>query len=227
MRPLSADILEKIVTASREGVTGQVAKGMYKHLVAEKRWIKRKRGILASLSDCTVFFRAESGSVLWKQEMLGKKKLSKSLKMSFFPSSTIMRGSLFQMKTSEWLSVNQGVGCTCDSLDPWTSSGQDHYTHGHGSFAHWWTKWGLSIYKTPVQPLSPPVVTSGPTKDTSEPLPLINTDLRGSTLVPPDPELPASGCPPVALPLAPPLSVQMAPSGPLPALPSASPEGGS
>ena len=40
------------------------------------------------------------------------------------------------MSTSEWLFVNQGAGCTCDSLDPWTPPGQDPDIRGHVSFAH-------------------------------------------------------------------------------------------
>lgn len=62
------------------------------------------------------------------------------------------------------------------------------------------------------------MVPSAPTKDTSEPPPLRNTDLRGPTLVPPDPGPAASGPPPVA----PPLSALTVPSSlslPCPLLP--------
>lgn len=71
---------------------------------------------------------------------------------------------------------------------------------------------------TPVRPQSLPVVPSAPTKDTSEPLPLTNTDLRGPTLVYPDPGPPASGHPPIAPSLPSPLSADGAFIPPDPAL---------
>lgn len=43
MRPLSANVLERIVTGSQEGVPGQVARRMSKHLAAEKRLESREK----------------------------------------------------------------------------------------------------------------------------------------------------------------------------------------
>lgn len=45
MRPLSANVLERIVTGSQEGVPGQVARRMSKHLAAEKRLESREKEI--------------------------------------------------------------------------------------------------------------------------------------------------------------------------------------
>ena len=74
----------------------------------------------------------------------------------------------------------------------------------------------ISIYKIPVQPHARRWCLQPLPKTLVNPHPFTNTDLRGPTLVPPDPGSPASGCPPVALPL----SVLMVPSCPLPPIPA-------
>lgn len=71
-------------------MTGQVAGRTASGCL--KRDIMGERGLLTCLSDCTIFFRAESGSCSLAMGGIKKKKLCKSMKMSFSPSSTTMRG---------------------------------------------------------------------------------------------------------------------------------------
>lgn len=86
---------------------------------AEKRWVKRKRGLLACLLDC-FFFRA--GSVLWTWEVLRKKG---AVQVLFPLSSTIIRGLLLRWEHQDDFLWIRSFGWTLrDSPDLWTPSGQ-------------------------------------------------------------------------------------------------------
>lgn len=83
-----------------------------------------------------------------------KKKLPKSLKMSFSPFTHYNERALVPDENIRMTFWEPGGGCTwCDSLVPWTPSGQDQYTCGQGSSVHvgtpgWWTISGLKYIQT-------------------------------------------------------------------------------